>query len=108
MMKMVPQRGPGPPFWGPRGGRDLPFEPLWVPYGSTVPPGSILKVFGRHFGSHFEFQICEIWCRFSICFRDVFGKGFGLVLGLFWKTFWCQNDDQKEKGRFVEIVVLLM
>ena len=31
-----------------------------------------------------------------------------MVLGLVWVTFSCQNDDQKEKGRFVEIVVLPM
>jgi len=62
VMKMVPRRGPGPPFWGPRGGLDLPFEPLWVPCGPTVPPGSILEDFGGHLGGHFELKICEIWC----------------------------------------------
>ena len=41
---------------------------------------------------------------FSGCFLD----NFGVVLGLFGVTFWCQNDDQKEKGRFVEVVVLPM
>ena len=30
-----------------------------------------------------------------------------MALGLFWVTFWCQNDDQKEKGRFVEILFYL-
>jgi len=30
-----------------------------------------------------------------------------VVLGLFWVTFWYQNDDQKQKGRFVEMLVLL-
>ena len=30
-----------------------------------------------------------------------------MVLGLFWVILLCQNDDQKEKGRFVEIVVLV-
>ena len=29
-----------------------------------------------------------------------------MVLGLFWVTFWYQNDDQKQKGRFVETLVL--
>ena len=32
--------------------------------------------------------------------------GFGVISGLFWETFECQNDVQKEKGRFVEMVVL--
>ena len=32
--------------------------------------------------------------------------GFGMVLRVFWVIFWCPNDDQKEKGRFVEIFVL--
>ena len=30
-----------------------------------------------------------------------------MVLGMFWETFWCQNDDQKAKGGFVEMFVLL-
>ena len=45
--------------------------------------------------------------KFGVDFRCVFGMFFERVLewsGLFWVTFWCQNDDQKEKGRFVEIV----
>ena len=31
--------------------------------------------------------------------------GFGVRSGLFWETFRCQNDAQKEKGRFVELLV---
>ena len=27
-----------------------------------------------------------------------------MVLGMFWETFWCQNDDQTAKGGFVEMV----
>ena len=43
-------------------------------------------------------------------FACVFGvsleRGFGTVLGVFEVTSWCQNDDQEEMGRFVEIIVL--
>ena len=39
---------------------------------------------------------------FSECLLDGFWNGFGLVLG----DFVMQNDDQKEKERFVEMVVL--
>ena len=35
-----------------------------------------------------------------------FGRGFGMVLGVFRVTFWCQNDAREEKGRFVEMLVL--
>ena len=67
-----------------------------------------MEDFGAHFGGHFESKIHDIWCRFCMCFRDVFLSGSRMVLGMFWKTFWCQNEDQKAKGAFVEIVVLLM
>ena len=30
-----------------------------------------------------------------------------MVLGLFWVTFLYQKDDQKQNGRFVEMLVLL-
>ena len=33
--------------------------------------------------------------------------GFGMRSGLFLETFRCQNDAQKEKGRFVELLVSL-
>ena len=72
-----------------------------------MPPGSILKDFGRHLGVHFEPKIHKIWCWFSMCFWDAFWRDFGVVLGLFWVTFWYKNDDQKQKGRFVEMLVLL-
>ena len=42
-----------------------------------------------------------------MCFRDAFGMGFGVISGLFWETFRYQNDAQKEKGRFVELLVSL-
>ena len=41
-----------------------------------------------------------------MCFRGVFGKGFWNGLGVFEVTSWCQNDDQEEMGRFVEMFVL--
>ena len=39
-----------------------------------------------------------------MCFRDAFWMGFGMISALFWETFRCQNDAQKEKGRFVELL----
>ena len=60
-----------------------------------------------HSGGHSESKSCQIWCRFLMCFRDVFLNGFRMVLGMFWEAFWCQNDDQKAKGGFVELLVLL-
>ena len=49
--------------------------------------------------------------KVGVDFRCVFGMlfvGFGVVLGLFWVIYWFQNDDQKQKGRFVEMAVLHM
>ena len=63
--------------------------------------------FGAHVGGHLESKICQIWCRFWMCFRDDLLSGFRAVLGMFWETCWCQNDDQKAKGGFVEMIVLL-
>ena len=49
--------------------------------------------------------------KFGVEFGCVFGmfllSGFRMVLGMFWETFWCQNDDQKAKGGVVEMLVLL-
>ena len=42
-----------------------------------------------------------------MCFRDGFLSGFKVISGTFWETFLCQNDDQKAKGGFVEMLVLL-
>ena len=42
-----------------------------------------------------------------MCFRDVFWMGFGVVLGLFGVNWWFQNDVENQKGRFVEMLVLL-
>ena len=33
--------------------------------------------------------------------------GLGMISGLFWETSRCQNDEQKEKGRFVGMLVFL-
>ena len=41
-----------------------------------------------------------------MCFWDAFWMGFGVISGLFWETFRCRNDAKKEKGRFVEMLVL--
>ena len=41
-----------------------------------------------------------------MCFRDAFFCGFRMVLGMFGERFGCQNDDQKAKGGFVEMIVL--
>ena len=43
-----------------------------------------------------------------MCFRDAFWMGFGVELGLFGVTCWFQNDVENQKGRFVEMLVLLM
>ena len=49
--------------------------------------------------------------KYGVDFRRVlgmlFGSGVAMVLGLFWMICWCQNHEQKEKGRFVEMLVLL-
>ena len=42
-----------------------------------------------------------------MCFRDDLLSGFRIVLGVCWETCWCQNDDQKAKGGFVKMFVLL-
>ena len=61
---------------------------------------------GGHFGGHLESKICQICCRIWMCFRYVFLNGFMVVLGMFWQICWCQNDDEKTKGGFVEMFVL--
>ena len=67
-----------------------------------------MEDFGAHFGGHFhlESNIYQIWCRVLMCFRDVFLSGFRVLLGMFWEIFWCQSEDQKAKGGFVEMLVL--
>ncbi len=40
---------------------------------------------------------------FSGCFCL---SGVRVVLGMFWETFWCQNEKQKAKGGFVKMFVL--
>ena len=107
MIRMVPQRGLGPPLWCPGGGLDFLLGFLRVPCGPWCHPGGLIEDFGGHFGGHLESKIYKFWCLFLICFRDGFLNGFRMVLGMFWETFWCQNDDQKAKGGFVEMLVLL-
>ena len=48
----------------------------------------------------------QIGVDFPYVFGVSFERGFGTVLGVFGVTFWCQNDDQEEMGRFVEMLVL--
>ena len=62
---------------------------------------------GAYFGGHLESKIYDIWCRFWMCFRDDFLNGFREVWGMFWETFWCQNEKQKAKGEFVKMLVSL-
>ena len=101
--KIVPQMGPGSPFWVPRGrGLDLPFGSLWVLCGSTVPLGLIVGGFWCSLGGHLEPQIYEMF----VCIFDVFSGCF-LEGWLFWLTCWCQGDDQKGKGRFVKMLVFV-
>ena len=40
-------------------------------------------------------------------FRDAFWMGLGIRSGLFCELFKCQNDAQKEKGRFVKLFLSL-
>ena len=48
--------------------------------------------------------------QIGVDFACVFGvsleRGFGTVPEVFEVTSWCQNDDQEEMGRFVEMLVL--
>ena len=93
---MVPQRGQ---------------SSLLCLLGSHVAPqcpqGRFVVAFRCHLRGHFGGEIDEKWGCVSMCFRDAFWMGFGVRSGLFLETFRCQNDAQKEKGRFVEILVLL-
>ena len=66
-----------------------------------------MEDFCAHFGGHLDSKIYKNWCRVWVCVRDDFLSGFKLVLGMFLEICWCQNDDQKAKGGFVEMLVLL-
>ena len=57
VIRMMPQRGLGPPFWCPWGGLDLLFGFLRVPCGPWCPPGGFIEDFGGHFGGHLETKI---------------------------------------------------
>ena len=113
-MKIIPKsdkngapEGPWTSVLVPRGGLDLLFGSIRVPCGPKCPPGRFIDDFGAHFGGHLDSKIYQIWCRVWMCFRDILLSGFRVVLDMFWETCWCQNDDQKAKGGFVEMLVLL-
>ena len=88
--------GPGPRFW-------VSLEAMG-PH-SAPPPGAIFGGFWLHFGAPLEPKSSKVGVDYRCVFRMVW-RGFGVVLGLFWVIFLCQNDDEKEKGGFVEILVL--
>jgi hypothetical protein len=102
----MPRRAPGPPFWVPGGS----WTSLLGFFGSNVapqrPPGRLLEDFGAHLGGHFEPKINEIWCWISMCFRDDFWRGFGVVLVLFLWLFRSPKDPRIGKGYFSEMLVL--
>jgi len=87
VMKMVPRRVPGPPFWGPRGSLDLPFEPLWVPSGSHLGPQCPPGRFWRISDVIWEPILSPKSMKFGVDFRCVFGMLFGGVLEWFWGCF---------------------
>ena len=86
-MKMVPRRVPGPPFWGPRGGLDLPFEALWIPSGSHLGPQCPPGRFWRISGVIWESILSPKSMKFGVDFRCVFGMLFGRVLEWCWNCF---------------------
>ena len=109
-MKIIPQsdkngapEGPWISVLVPRGGLNFLFGSIRIPCGPKCPPCRFIDDFGTYFGGHLESKIYDIRCRFWMCFRD---GGFRVVLAMFWETCWCQNDDQKAKGGFVEMLVL--
>ena len=85
--KMVPRRG----WTSLLGLLGSHMAPQW-------PQGRFFEVFRFLLGGHFGGEIDEKWGGVSMCFRDSFWMGFGVISGLFWETFKCQNDAQKEKG----------
>ena len=56
-MKMVPQRGPGPPFWVPRVGGTSVLGLFGSHVAPQCPPGRFLEVFGTHLMGYFEPEI---------------------------------------------------
>ena len=76
--------------------------------GPQWPWGRFFEVFRSHLEGHFGGEIDEKWDGVSMCFRDAFWSCFGMVLSAFWESLWCQNDAQREKGGFVEMLVSLM
>ena len=105
-MKLVPESGPGPPFWVPTEGLDVflgLFAPMW-PY--SAPRVVFWRMPGFIFGVIWSPKSMKVGVDFRCFFSERFLEGFGVVLGLFWVFFWCHNDGPKEKGRFVEMLVL--
>ena len=70
-------------------------DPMWP----IVPPRSIYGGFGWSFWRSFRIQNLSNLLSHLDMFSVVF-------LGMFWQIYWCQNDDEKAKGGFVEIFVL--
>ena len=86
VMKLVPESGPGPPFWVPTEGLDVflgLFALMW-PY--SEPRGRFLEDAGVDFWSHLEPEIHESWCWFSRFLYERSLEGFwssiGVVLGV--------------------------
>ena len=87
MMETVARRVPGPPFWGPRGGLDLPFEALWIPSGSHLGPQCPPGRFWRISGVIWESILSPKSMNFGVDFRCVFGMLVAGVLEWFWDCF---------------------
>ena len=84
-------------------GLDLPFRLLCVPCDPTVPPGLIFR---RVLDVILDQNVLKLVLILYVCFGVSLERGCGTFLGVFEVTSWCQNDDQEEMGRFVEMVVL--
>ena len=92
---------------GPRGGPESPFWASLVPmWPHSAPQADFWTILGLIFGD----VLNPKYVKFGVDFRCVFAMFFGGVLewfwGCFWVTFWYQKDDQKQKGRFVKMLVL--
>ena len=65
-----------------------------------------MEDFGRVLEVILKPKCVQIGVDFVCVFGVSLERGFGTVLGVFEVTSWCQNDDQEEMGRFVEMLVL--
>ena len=61
-MKLVPESGPGPPFWVPTEGLDVFFGSFCSDVALQCAPGRFLEDAGVHFWSLLESEIHESWC----------------------------------------------